>query len=100
MKEEVYVMMIERGKAFNKVTREVIRRHVDHIRQLDDDNMLELCGSFKGYRGVAGMVVIKTSSYEEAEALCKLEPLVVEGYATYKLYPLQLAMKENNYLLG
>ena len=47
----------------------------------------------------AGMVVFKTASYEEAEALCKLEPLVAEGYATYTLTALQVADKENNYLL-
>ena len=45
------------------------------------------------------MVIFKTQSYEEAEALCKLEPLVVEGYATYTLAALQVADKENNYLL-
>lgn len=45
------------------------------------------------------MVIFKTQSYEEAEALCKLEPLVVEGYAIYTLAALQVADKENNYLL-
>ncbi len=41
----------------------------------------------------------KTESYEEAEALCRQEPLVAEGYATYILASLQVADKENNYLL-
>ncbi len=45
------------------------------------------------------MVIFKTQSYEEAEALCKQEPLVVEGYATYTLAALQVAHKENHYLL-
>ena len=63
------------------------------------DGKIQLCGLFKGYPGVAGMVIFKTQSYEEAEALCKLEPLVVEGYATYTLAALQVADKENNYLL-
>ena len=36
---------------------------------------------------------------EEADALCRQEPLVVEGYATYLLAALQVADKENNYLL-
>jgi len=38
------------------------------------------------------MVILKTENIEEADALCKMEPLVVEGYATYKLY----AIKEGN----
>ena len=33
-----------------------------------------------------------------AEELCKLEPLVAEGYATYKLKALQVANSEKNYL--
>ena len=45
------------------------------------------------------MVIFKTQSYEEAEALCQLEPLVAEGYASYVLSVLQVADKENNYLL-
>jgi uncharacterized protein YciI len=66
---------------------------------LDADGKIKLCGPFKGYPGVAGMVVFKTKSYEEAKALCKLEPLVAEGYATYTLASLQVADRDNNYLL-
>jgi len=94
-----YVMFIERGKSFNKVTKAVIENHVENLRDLDDDGKLEYCGVFKGYAGVAGMVIFKTESFEEAEALCKLEPLVAGGYATYKLHRLQVADRENNYLL-
>ncbi|MCI9475299.1 MAG: hypothetical protein HFE71_02285 [Emergencia sp.] len=35
----------------------------------------------------------------EADEICKAEPLVVGGYATYKLVGLQIANRENNYLL-
>ena len=69
------------------------------MRNLDAEGKIELCGPFKGYPGVAGMVVFKTESYEEAEVLCKQEPLVAEGFATYTLAALQVADKENNYLL-
>ena len=66
----------QKGKTFNKVTKAVITRHVENLRNLDAEGKIELCGPFKGYPGVAGMVIFKTESYEEAEALCKLEPLV------------------------
>ena len=42
------------------------------------------------------MVILKKNTYEEAEELCKQEPF---GYATYKLYALVVANKENKYLL-
>ncbi len=97
MKEELYVMFIERGKTYNKLTRAMIEKHVDHLRRLDESGKLELCGAFKAYPGVAGMVILKTESFEEADALCKQEPLVAEGYASYKLRILQPGNKANNY---
>ncbi len=99
MDKWLYVMTIKKGKSYNKVTKDVIVRHVENLKNLDADGKIELCGPFKGYPGVAGMVIFKTQSYEEAEALCKLEPLVAEGYATYVLAALQVADKDNNYLL-
>jgi hypothetical protein len=45
------------------------------------------------------MVILKAENYEEAEELCKREPLVTEGYVTYKLMSMQVGNKENNYLL-
>ncbi|MDL2205796.1 hypothetical protein LJC33_02655 [Eubacteriales bacterium OttesenSCG-928-N13] len=99
MSDKRYVMFIERGKTYNKITMEVITRHVDNMRALDEAGKIELGGPFKGFPGVAGMFIFKTETREEAEALCKQEPLVAEGYATYKLRDLELATKENNYLL-
>ena len=99
MEKWLYVMTIKKGKSYNKVTKAVITRHVENLKKLDSEGKIELCGPFKGYPGVAGMVIFKTESYEKAEALCKLEPLVAEGYATYILASLQVADKDNNYLL-
>ena len=99
MEKWLYVMTIKKGKSYNKVTKAVITRHVENLRKLDTEGKLELCGPFKGYPGVAGMVIFKTATYEEAEALCKQEPLVAEGFATYQLASLQVADKTNNYLL-
>jgi len=99
MENWLYVMLIQRGKTYNKMTKEVVIRHVDHIRSLDDSGKLVLCGPTKGYLGVAGMVILRAGSLEDAEAICKTEPLVVEGFATYKVFALQVANRENNYLL-
>ncbi len=92
-------MTIKKGKTYNKVTKAVITRHVENLKKLDEAGKIVLCGPFKGYPGVAGMVIFKTESFEEADALCRHEPPVVEGHATYLLAALQVADKENNYLL-
>ncbi len=99
MEKLMYLMMIEKTKTYNRVTKAVITEHVENIRKLDDAGKLELCGVFKGYPGMAGMYILKTESREEAEELCKLEPLVIGGFATYKLVTLMIADRENNYLL-
>ena len=93
------MMMIEKTKTYNRLTRKAVEEHVENIRRLDDEGKLEICGVFKGYPGMAGMYILKTESREEAEELCNREPLVVGGYATYKLVGLEIANRENNYLL-
>lgn len=95
----MYMVMLEKSKTYNKVTKKIIEEHVENLRQLDDAGKLELCGVFKGYPGMAGMYILKTESREEAEELCGREPLVTGGYAAYKLVALQIAKRENNYLL-
>lgn len=99
MEKCVYVMLLEKTKTYNRLTREAVGKHVENIRRLDDIGKLQLCGVFKGYPGMAGMYILKTDTKEEAEVLCKQEPLVIGGYATYRLHALQLADRDNNYLL-
>ncbi|GCF94123.1 hypothetical protein NRIC_20140 [Enterococcus florum] len=99
MEKWLYQMTIIKTKLYNRLNKAAVERHVENIRRLDEAGKLELCGVYKGYKGVAGMYLLKADSYEEAEELCKQEPLVVEGFATYQLYALRMADKENNYLL-
>ena len=65
----------------------------------DNAPMERYFNTLKIFSGMAGMYILKTESREEAEELCKREPLVVGGYAKYKLVGLQVANRENNYLL-
>ncbi len=99
MEKLMYLMMIEKSKTYNKMTKKVVMEHVENIRRLDDEGKLEICGVFKGYPGMAGMYILKTESREEAIEICDAEPLVLGGYATYQLVGLQIANRENNYLL-
>lgn len=99
MNSLLYVMFLEKGKTYNRLTKALVEQHVDNLRRLDDSGKLHLCGVFKGYPGMAGMLVLKTETREEAEAICKAEPLVAGGFATYTLRTIQPANRENNYLL-
>lgn len=99
MEKQMYMMMIVKSKTYNRITKKVIEEHVENIKKLDDEGKLEICGVFKGYPGVAGMYILKVDSREEAKELCDSEPLVVGGYATYKLIDFLIANRGNNYLL-
>lgn len=99
MEKLMYMVMLEKTKTYNKMTRKVVEEHVDNIRRLDDEGKLEICGVLKGYPGMAGMYILRAESREEAEELCEREPLVVGGYVTYKLVGLQVANRGNGYLL-
>ena len=99
MNDLMYVMLLEKTKIYKKINKAAVIRHVDNIRKLDDGGNLELAGVLRKVPGFAGMLLLKAESYEEAEELCKREPLVIEGYVTYKLMSLQVGNRENNYLL-
>lgn len=99
METLMYMMILEKEKSYDQMTMEVIIEHVENIKRLDDQGKLEICGVFKDYPGMAGMYILKTESREEAEELCKMEPLVTEGYATCRLVTLKIANRENHYLL-
>ena len=97
--EELYMVLIERGKTYNKMNKEAVIQHVDYIRRMDDAGRLVFCGLLKGMPGVAGMYIVKADSYEEAKDICEAEPLVIAGFATYKLVTVTVANRDNNYLL-
>ena len=99
MEDLLYVMLLEKTKIYKKMNKAAVIRHVDNIRKLDDDGKLELAGVLRKCPGFAGMVLFKADSYEEADELCKREPLVIDGYVTYKLMSMQVGNRENNYLV-
>jgi len=78
------------------VARQLVRAHVKHLKRLDENGQLVLCGPFSDYNG--GMVIIKTISYEEAMEIAKSDPFVVSGVESFELRTWQLSCKENNHL--
>ena len=46
MKALLYVMFIDKGKEYKKINKAMVVKHVENIRQLDEDGKLELCGAF------------------------------------------------------
>lgn len=76
--------------------KETILRHVEHLKRLDLERKLVLCGPFTDH--ASGMVVVNVTTKEEAERIAKADPFVSEGVRTYELRTWLLACAENNYL--
>lgn len=74
----------------------LVRRHVSYLRELERRGQLVLCGPFTDYRG--GMVIITTSSPEEARKIASDDPFVSEGAETFEVRTWLLSCEENNHL--
>jgi len=90
-----YVILINRKKDY---TIDTINKHVEHLKRLDENGQLVLCGPFKDYDG--GIIILKTESLEAAKMIAESDPFITEGFSTYELRTLELADKENHYLLN
>lgn len=90
-----YVMLLSHipGKTF---TEEVVRAHVEHLKKMENDGQLVLCGPFSDYKG--GIVVMNTATIEEARELAEADPFIKEGYETYEIRTLELSCEENNHM--
>lgn len=78
------------------LTKEAIDRHVKHLRALNDEDRLVLCGPFSDHP--SGMVVIKAKDKKEAVDIAQRDPFVKEGFRTFEIRTWLLACEENNYL--
>lgn len=90
-----YVILINRQKDYSF---ELINMHVEHLKKLDENDQLVLCGPFTDFAG--GIVIVRAESIEEAKIIAESDPFIAEGFSTYELRTLELADKENQYLLN
>jgi uncharacterized protein len=94
MNKTLFVMLMDNKLELNL---DIIQKHVRHLEELDKQEKLYVCGPFADYKG--GMVIFNVSSYNEALLLAQKDPFIAEGYKTFELRTMEVACKENNYLL-
>ncbi len=84
-------------KNIAELSAQVIEAHVEHLKTLDKNGSLILCGPFCDYPG--GIVLFKANSREQAVSIAESDPFISSGCKSYDLRCIQVASKENNYLL-
>ena len=87
-----YVYLMDNKKALSF---DIVKKHVEYLKKLDNSGKLILCGPFTDYEG--GMVILKCESKEEAKAIAESDPFIEEGYKTYEIRTLSIANRDNNY---
>lgn len=77
-------------------THGAIHRHVDGLRQLDDDGRLIAAGPLAD--GSGGLILARFDSLEDAEAYAANDPFVADGYESFEVREWVWANRENDYL--
>ena len=81
----------------NELTEQLIKDLFEHLKQLDAEDKLVLCGPFHDYPG--SMVVFNVDNYGQAILIAESDPFIHSGCKTYELRSLEVANKDNQYLL-
>lgn len=89
-----YVYLMENKKP---ISSELVKNHVEHLKGLERQGRLILCGPFADYPG--GMVVFLAEDMVEAENIAKSDPFIASGCKTFEIRTLEPANEDNNYLL-
>ena len=79
-----------------EMTPEIIQEHIEHLKKLDSEGNLVVCGPFLERFGA--VKVLKAGSIEEAKALAESDPFIREGIETYELLEFEYAHGGNRFL--
>lgn len=89
-----YIILLNNQKPLHP---DIIKKHVQYLAQLDVEKKLILSGPFTNQK--SGSVIVYATSMDEAHDIAKRDPFVMENYKTYDIYEVEIANKNNHYLL-
>lgn len=90
----MYLYLMNNQKPVNK---ELIKSHVEYLKDLKRTGKLVLCGPFTDYPG--GIVIFSAEDLIEATAIAKMDPFIASGCKSFEIRTVEPANEENNYLL-
>ena len=99
-----YVVMYEDERQDqDNLTNELLKGHVEHLRELCSEGKLLLCGPLKsnGYNRGKGLLIFEAASQKEVESYVLKDPFIAQKwYAGYHIYEWIEAIDGNNYLMN
>lgn len=90
----MYMYLMQNQKPVN---RELIKSHVEYLKELKRKGKLVLCGPFTDYPG--GMVIFWAEDLHEATTIAETDPFIASGCKAFEIRTIEHANEENNYLL-
>ena len=94
--EHLYYAVILQPVEAKELTTDVITRHAQHLRELDDDGKLVLAGPFTDHP--SGLLVLRGKSKGEIKSIMEQDPLIQGGFRTIDVRTWLMANRTNNYL--
>ncbi|WP_312372933.1 YciI family protein [Lachnoclostridium sp.] len=77
---------------------DLLKGHVEHLRDLHSQGILILCGPLKNSDG-KGLLIFESNSQEEVESCVLKDPFInKKWYASYRIYEWIEANDSNNWL--
>lgn len=92
METQSYVIMLRPANEYgNPGTEERVNDHFEYLKDLLERGILMIAGRFSEV--LIGLVMIETTSREEALLIMKNDPAVKSGVFHAELYPWRIALK-------
>lgn len=91
-------VVILHGKNEDAPSPELLRNHVRHLKRLNAEGVLFLCGPFRDNSDA--MQIIEAATLEDAQSFILCDPFISENYfSDYNVHELIEANERNNFLL-
>ena len=91
-------VVLLRDKKLGTLSQELLLAHVEHLKRLDDQGKLVLCGPLHENDGA--IQILEANSFEESRLLAESDPFISSGYyGHYELSEIIEANKSNNFLM-
>ena len=94
--DPIYYVVILQPIELRELTKEVITKHAQHLRELDVDGKLVLAGPFTDHP--TGMLVLRGKNKDEIKSIMEQDALIREGFRTFEIRTWLMSNKTNNYL--